>query len=1347
MIFLIKASCAQQGDFNFINFSSKDGLSSNSVNAILKDKFGYMWFGTDDGLSRFDGVSFRVYRYSANNKNSIAANSISVLCEDQSGNLWIGTNQGLSLYTRKQDAFLNYDLAGKQQVRSLCNDHLGNIWVGTYVGLFRFNPITGEKRKFDLNPGAFSQIMANTVLCIYEDRKRRLWIGTNAGFYLYNTETNKFQTFQHIEADTTSIAGNSIRSIVEDSVGNIWFGTDQGISKFSINEKVFKNFKSGAEGVYTIKPDKENRLWVGTDNGLKIFDLTVLKFISNAGNKKDNYFIKNNSIRSIFIDENKIFWIGTQQGGVNKYDENLAFFNLKQSNPVDPRELNSSRITSFAESLSGDIYVGTSGGGLNLFKKATGVFEHVNLEKKSDRTLSIVSLKRIDNEIWVGSHKQGLYVLNMVSGFVKHYLQGDGFRYLSGNSIYSIKKDSRGNIWIGTNGNGINVYRPQTGTFLNLGKPDSVERDRLSLNGFIRAIEEDSTGNIWIGSHGSGICVYNLRTRKFRIINREKGGLVSDYILSIHTDKDGDVWIGTLGNGLCVFKKKTRKFQYYSESSGLSNGVVYKILEDDSGRIWVSTNKGLSSFDKKTKRFTNYSHHNGLQKSTFAFGAGLKTSSGELYFGGHDGFNYFNPAALHSNSNVPSLVFTDLRIANASVVPSENAAIREHISIAKEIKLDYKQNFSLDFAALNYTSPQENRYAYKLDGFDREWNEVGELHSAVYTNLDPGEYTFKVRAKSENGSWSTPERTIKIHVRPPIWRTPYAYVFYLLFAGATLFFIRRRNIQRFKNKLALEQAKQLIEGERREAERQHHFDQQRIKFLTNLSHEFRTPISLIVGPVEKMLQEEATVEKKEQLGLVQRNARRLLNLVNQLLDFRKLEESELKLNLSEGDIVSVIKEIADSFKDLSENKHIDFHFISSVEEYHTLFDRDKMERILFNLLSNAFKFTAKGGVIKLKIEQKGIDNITIRVSDTGIGMSEEVQKKIFDRFFQGDMPAVILNQGTGIGLSITREFVKLHGGSIELQSEQDKGTAFTIELPLKQITKLNKENFLQIKEEAIVPGSIEEIPESEKLMILIIEDSDDFRSYLKDSLKPYYKIVEATNGKEGWQKALSTHPKVIVSDISMPGMDGITLCRKLKSDKRTAHIPVILLTALTGDSNQLSGLKTGASDYLTKPFNSQILNLKIKNLVSLNQELEKTYKKQIHVNTPGPEVQSEKERLLLKITQYIEANIDNPSLSVEDLSKHVLMSRGTLYNKIVDLTGETPIEFIRSIRLKRAAALLETSDMKIGEIGYAVGFTLPNYFAKIFKTKFSLSPSEYAAIKRKLSDSPKPASSNNLKKE
>lgn len=1351
LIFFSKPATAQQVAINFINFNNKEGLSSSSVNAIIKDKYGYMWFATEDGLNKFDGVNFTIYRHSNIDTTSIGGNIISALCEDRFGNLWIGNNQSLSFYDRKKDAFANFKFMGNSATRALYSDHSGNLWVGGYFGLCRLNYSIENSKKSHGVTIKVEKLMTGTVLSVFEDSHNRLWVGTNAGLYRYEENSRNFIKYTHSDSVATSIADNTIRSITEDSSGNVWFGTNNGLSKLMTGGVSFKNYSfkindnaSKGNSIYAVRADRAGQLWIGTEEGLDIFDLRSESSQRIQPDKRNKYSLIGKSVRSIFIDDIGIYWIGAYQGGVSKYDRNLTFFNLKESNPADPFGLSSSFVTSFAEGSADNIYVGTDGGGLNLYHKKTGLFEHPKLTPgREDKTLTILSMEKVGNELWIATYQHGVYVLNMQSGQVDHYVKGNGPGSLPSNDIFCLKKDSRGNVWIGTNGNGVVVYDAVSKTFYTPFN-ESKEGNEPFSNWYCRAIEEDQFGNIWIGSSGAGVAVYNPSQKIIKFFSVENSDLQSNIILSLYLDKSGNMWIGSLGEGLSMFENKSEKFLSYSEQHGLANAVVYKILEDNLGKLWVSTNKGLSSFDQQTHRFKNYSYQNGLQRSAFSLGAGIKTSAGEIFFGGLDGFNYFDPLNLHSNRNIPSLQFTALKISNKTVMPDDGEAITEHVSIAKEIRLDFKQNFSLDFIALSYTAPQDSRYTYKLDGFDREWNIVGSSHTAVYTNLDPGEYTFRVKAMNDDGSWTTPEKTIKIYVKPPLWRTGYAYTFYAILAVAIVVLLRYQGMRKLKNKFALEQERlrinQMIELERKEAERQHEFDQLRIKFLTNLSHEFRTPISLIAGPVDRLISQEANEERKSQLSMVRRNAGRLLNLVNQLLDFRKLDENELKLNLTAGDIVLFTKEIGDSFKEIADAKNIKYKFSSSVNHYITMFDRDKIERVLLNVLSNAFKFTPKDGSIELSVESVVAGNLKITISDTGIGMSMEDQEKIFDRFFQGKLNDDILNQGSGIGLSIAKEFVRLHHGTIGVESQPGKGSVFTIILPCEPIGESS--------EKSSVPGGTEKVESkgaqlatfkskngAQKFTVLLIEDNDDFRQYLKSNLEAHYKIIEACDGREGWQKALSSHPHVVVSDINMPGMDGITLSKKIKTDKRTSHIPILLLTAITGDANQLKGLETGASDYLTKPFNSDILNVKIKNLVGLNQALKETYSRQINVVPSEIEVQSEDEKLITKITQYIEDNIDSLNLTVEELSKHVFMSRGSLYSKIVDLTGETPVEFIRSIKLKKAAVLLEKSDMKIAQIGYAVGFSSPNYFARAFKAKYNLSPSEYVAKKGNMDNS------------
>lgn len=1351
LLFVPQVVVSQQSDFNFVNFTTSNGLSSNTVNAILKDKYGFMWFGTDDGLNRFDGLTFSVYRHKEGDSTSLGGNSILALHEDRTGNLWIGTNNTLSCYNRRKDAFINYKFTFNNTARTLFCDHTGQVWVGSYIGLFRLNPRTGKVVRYMADPGKPGKLASNIITCILEDSRHRLWIGGNAGLYLYQPQADNFKHFSHEAADSLSLPGNSIKVMTEDHNGNLWIGTeDNGLSMLLPDGRHFRTYQHSntqkkslsSNCIWSLAAENANRIWVGTEEGLNIFDLQKKTSQRIEHDVRNRYSLQGKSVRSIYIDNNGIYWVGTYQGGISKYDRNLAFFNLRESNPFDPQGLTAPIVTSFSEDANGDIYVGTDGGGINLFHRNTGLFSHPRFYQDI-KPPAVLSLEHADGLLWIGTFMHGIYTLNMQTGKVHQYLKGDSASQPSGNDIFCLKKDRRGNIWIGTNGNGVNVYDPVSGVFRRFDGVRYYKKDSITVlnRGFIRTIEEDKAGNIWIGTIGAGIIMLDASGKIIRTYTTKNSELPANNVQTICAGQSGRIWVGIHSAGLCLFDPKTGKFQRYAEQEGLSNAVIYKILEDDAGKVWVSSNKGISSFDPSTSTFKNYYQYNGLQRSTFCLGAGLKTEKGELFFGGLEGFNYFTPRQLNYNRIVPRIVLTDLKIGNISVIPGEHAAIQSHISLADCIRLDYKQHFTINFATLNYTAPQESRYSYMLQGFDKGWNDIGTSRMAVFSNLRPGKYIFRVRASCDDGAWHTEEAVINIIIRPPFWLTIYAYIFYLLAAIALLWGMRYRAIRKLKTRFALEQerlqVRQAIEMDRKEAERQREFEQVKIKYLMNLSHEFRTPVSLIVGPVDKLIQNETAPEKLKHLNLVKRNARRLLNMVNQLLDFRKLEEQETKLDLSRDDIISFIAEVIELFKDISEHRQISFLFTSSISRYYTAFDRDKLERVLFNLLSNAFKFTPKEGAISLSVDADPDGGIIIKVADTGVGMKPEVQEKIFNRFYQGDENPAIINQGSGIGLSITAEFVKMHGGLINVESIPGKGSTFTVHLPLEKMEELRLPDVETPGEpaspEAAHPVSHQhaEVAAADKLTVLLVEDNKDFRYYLKDNLQPFYKVVEAADGREGWQKALSAHPQVIVSDINMPYMDGIQLSRKVRFDKRTSHIPVILLTALAGDAFQIKGLETGASDYLTKPFNIDILNIRIRNLVLLNKRLKDTYRRQLDVMVSVDDVESADEKFLVKVTQYIENNINDDSLTVEELSRHLFMSRASLYNKVVQLTGETPVEFIRSIKLNKAACLLETSDMKIAQIGYAVGFSTPNYFARAFKAKFNQLPSEYQAQKKR----------------
>ncbi len=1366
--FLLFASFVQtaaQQQINFTSLTATNGLSSNTVNVILQDRYGLMWFGTEDGLDKFDGSSVTVYRNKPDDDHSLQANEILSLHEDRTGNLWVGTSGGsVSMYDRQHDLFINYpsgqgaNRINNNVIRGLCSDNLGRIWIASFNGVNILDPVTKKiTQLLNENNTPFLKI-CNTL---FEDEQHTIWIGTTEGLFACNPNNKTFRHFVNNPADSSSLAGNNVMGITQDKKGSIWAGTSQGLSMLKNNRAGFVNYKHAETNTSTISSneinsilsDDDGKLWIGTERGLNMLDTRTGEINRRLYDYRDVHGLTSEGIRTVYIDNKGNYWLGTTRGGINKYDKNLNLFNLVVSNPFDKSGLVAPIVTSFAENADGSIFVGTEGGGLSLFDPGTKRFRQYTLQSKrkgAGNRLVVRALNAVNaQQLLVATISDGLFILDPATGKYKQLLQGAGAEGLNSNDIYCVKKDSKGNWWVGTNGAGINVMNAN-GKVVRRYTPapvDAVDK-KLPINGYIRDILEDRSGMFWIATHGGGLAQYNPLTGAFIIFNTLNSRLPNDKVQTLLQDRGGNIWAGTFGGGLCMIDSTAKQLTPFTEKNGLQNNAVYKIIEDKTGLLWISTNKGLTSIDPVSRKLHNYNYYNGVQHNNFYPGSGLLTSDGTLYFGGLEGFNYFNPAYLKKNRNVPPVLITDLKISNQSVAPSKNGVIEESVSVTKTIHLDFKQNFSLNFVALNYTAPGQNQYAYKLDGFEKDWNYVGSTAIAHYTNLDPGTYTFRVKASNNDGVWSDGNTSVKIIVHPPVWRTWYACVFYVLLLVSLIVFMRHKSIEKIKRKFTLDQ-------EHKEAARIHEMDQLKIKFLTNLSHEFRTPISLILGPVDKLIAQEENSWSAGHLQMIKRNGKRLLHLVNQLLDFRKMEERELKLLAADGELVGFIRDSFDSFKDLAERKKITFIFTSRIAQLLTVFDHDKMERILFNLLSNAFKFTPEGGVITVLLEECttrvqdcAATWVSIRVSDTGIGIPADKKDKIFDRFFQHSSTASVLNQGSGIGLAITKEFVLMHGGRIEVDSQPGKGTSFHVYLPFipKPPEAVNANaDIIQEKctPEAVavehdVPGTKSAAADSSVLpSILLVEDNDDFRFYLKENLRQFYQVLEAINGKEGWQKALAHHPQLIVSDISMPVMDGIELCKKLKADKRTNHIPVILLTALTGEQEQLKGLKTGANDYITKPFNFELLHSKMQNLLLLQDTFKNTYTRKIDVALPALAVQQpEDEKLLSNLLLYLEEHIADPQVSVDGLSRQLGMSRSTLYHKLFALTGKTPVEYIRSVKLEKAAALLKNGDLNVSQVAYSVGFATPKYFAKTFKAKYNMLPSEYI-IKMRTTSAPK----------
>lgn len=1366
LIFFATLTKAQNNQFQFSHLNISNGLSHNDVTCIFKDNKGFMWFGTLSGLNRYDGYKFKIFKHMVSDTTSLDDDYIVSISDGPDNKLWVETRGGYNIYDPATEKF-GHNVVGylrsiaipDASIASVKKDRSGNFWfLHRTLGLYKYDPGRHKTVHLTHSPANSASIFANVVSDLAEDSHGDLWLTYRDGELERMDPATlrinyRLRVFNKLPPEL-----NSPYKIYIDNQDDIWAYVptySAGVYYVNTKNKIFKHIDKGndqfhlnTDVVSSVIQDDKNRVWIATDHGgVNLLNKNDFKIQYLLNREDDDKTIGQNSITLLYKDNTNIIWVGTYKKGVGYYHESIIKFPLYAhhlSDPVsDPKSLSFSDINSFAEDKAGNIWIGTNGGGLIYYDRKNGTFKPYLHDATNGNSLAnnVVVCLYIDHEqkLWIGTYFGGLDCFDGKK-FV-HYKHSDAdTTSITDDRVCAITEDNEHHLLVGTLSAGFNVFDAKKQSFTHY---VYNSRENAIHSNYVSRMLVDTRKNLWVVT-SYGVDVLQHKTNQFiHHIHDEKNpySLISNNTNNIMEDSYGLIWVSTRG-GIGIFDYKTGRFTNISKLDGLPDNTVIDMQEYDKNNVWVSTMNGISDIvvDRNGAglkfHFVNYNETEGLQGREFTENSSLKTREGELLFGGGNGFNLFKPSNLHTNTTIPKLVFTNFQVFNQSVEVGEKingrVILPQSITNSNSLTLKYNDNvFDLEFAALNYFNPGKVKYQYMMEGFDKGWiNADNQIRKATYTNLDPADYVFKVRASS-NENWSDSVLTLNIKILPPFWKTAWAYILYGLLIVGSLLFLRRRGIEKLKSQFA-------IEKEREEAHRMHELDLMKIKFFTNVSHEFRTPLSLIMAPVDKILKQIAEPDIQRQLMLVNRNAKRLLNLVNQLLDFRKMEYQELKLHEKNGDIVSFIKDLSYNFSDIADQKDIKFIFDSEAESFYTSFDHDKIERIVFNLLSNAYKFTHEGGQVSvlLNLIEKDADSkfLEIRVIDTGIGIARDKQERIFEPFIQNDIPGSMLNQGSGIGLSITKEFVKLHHGEIFVESEFNEGSCFTVLLPVRPLNKniftdgellLNHSSEFMPGDASSKNGPCKDNKDGKKPTILLVEDNDDFRFYIKDNLKAFFNIIEAENGKKGWQKALAQHPNLVVSDISMPEMNGNDLCLKIKSDKRTSHIPVILLTALTGEDQQLKGLETGASDYLTKPFNFEILQSKIRNILSQQEYMRKTYQKQVDVSPTEMAVDSPDELFIKKVLVLIDSNISNPNFSVEELSNEVFVSRYTLYKKILAMTGKTPNELVRSMRLKRAVQLLETGHLTISQICHKVGFKSQKYFVRTFKSEYNTIPSRY----------------------
>ncbi|WP_020528030.1 hybrid sensor histidine kinase/response regulator transcription factor [Flexithrix dorotheae] len=1322
------------------------GLLNNHINYILQDSQGFIWIGTNEGLNKFDGIRFIEYSHDPTNPSSISSNIVTKILEDHTGNLWVSTTKGLNRLNPAQDGFIkpkandeNKSHFSNIPISELYEDNHQQLWVGTGDGgLFLYRDSTDTFESFP-NPKKAE------LRAIIDGPDDQLILGYGAwvlrekegGVSIFDKKNCKYLPVK-IEPSSKNL---SVIDILQKDKFNYWVGSyNSGLKIYNTSSKKlteptnYPNSKSNL--IFGLFKDSNDVLWIATDgNGLILFDNLSGKF--NPFRKNGNQDgLSVQSITSITEDKDGVFWVGTVNDGINiinKYKSRIQ--NLQFTNQVKP-SISGKSVLALSESNNGKMWIGFDHGGVNLFDRNNNSIRQFRHNPKHPNSISDEVINGLyeskNGQLFIGTYLNGFDIYNKQTNKFIHF--GKTNPVLGALYIKCFYEDISGNIWMGSREQGLIKFNPNTQKAINF-KHDPQNPNSINHN-HVSALLEENENSIWIGTF-NGINQINLTTEKLKSWKHstsDSTSLSGNQVYSLCKDSHGGLWVGT-DNGLNYYDRINDNFKHFTTANGLPSNTIKGILSDDNNNLWISTNRGISKFSIDNHEIKNLGYEDGIIGLEFNENSIAKANDGTLFFGSTHGVTYFHPNDINPNPIVPSVIITDFLIANKKVVPgAENSPLKKNISETELIELNHKHSvISFEFVALNYLSPQKNQYAYILEGFDQDWNYVGAQNQATYTNLNPGEYTFKVKGANNDGIWNDKGTSIKIVISPPWWRTWWAvglyfFIFLLVSLGA--------------RKAALTKVKLLndLKLERMAKEKEHEISQIKLKFFTNISHEFRTPLTLIIGPVEKLLDTNLNKEQIEKhLRLIHRNSIRLLQLVNQLMDFRKINQGKMKLHASEEDIVSFIEEIVDNFRFLAVEKAIELTFTSSLKSQRLWIDKEKIDKVIHNLLSNAFKVIKKGDRITVELDllrnnSNQQNSVSITVSDTGPGISKENLKKIFEEFYQVKQRG----SSTGIGLSLSKSLIELHHGELLVMSKEKEGSSFIIHLPIGKAHLENRDGILFSQEpiqpytplKPLINAEVESLPKNildDKMpkTILIVEDDNDVNFFLRESLQSGFNIKTCQNGQEGLEIAAKNNIDLIISDIMMPGMDGLELCKKVKSNIDTSHIPVILLTAKTEDDEIIEGLQTGADDYILKPFSMKLLMARVENLLESRLRLKEQYKNQLDL-APGNLTNTGLDNdFLEEVIKITEENMTETEFNIEAIIRTVGMSRSKFFRKIKSLTGQSPQDFIQTIRFKNAAKLLVEGEFNVSEVAFKVGYASTKNFRNGFKKHFGKTPTEF----------------------
>lgn len=1286
-----------------------------------------MWFGTYDGLNRYDGYEFKVFRNKLNDTNSLLHNYIYAINEDHENNLWIATGKGISIYNNLTSKFLpSYYISGDngkkiEKISSSTNtiktDAKGNVFIGTNGGgliiRHKNNPVAIQLLfKKGINETADYNVQAIAI-----DKKQRVWLFIlDVGLCMYDRGqirlvNNNLKAAQCLEIDDRE---------------NIWIGTNNGLYKYNIlSNSLIQSYneqtgKLTSNNIASLCFDKQRNLWIGTEGG----GINIL----NTANGQLDYILpgesKNTltseSVFAIFEDKESRKWMGTLKGGINIIDPQKSIFKTIAHDPLNRNSLIYNFASSFYEDNDKNLWIGTDGGGLSIWNRQLNSFKNFSHEGGNPRSLSnnLVSCIRNDhqNNVWIATFGGGINRFNKAThSFERFRCVNDATGYENKNA-WLIYEDRDKNLWVTTFGRGkLYRYNPVLNRF---------EAFDQQLNDLI-ALTEDRSGTLWAGNSYQLVKI-DKQNKKHRYY------LIDKPVRSIYEDKKGNFWIGAEGGGLILFNRQQGKITArYSDANGLCNNAVLNILEDSKGHLWLSTFNGLSEFDPVKKAFRNFYQADGLQSNQFLYNAALRLQSGELVFGGIKGFNIFHPDSIRTRNTLPVVLLTGLRVNNVPVTSNDPYITKISGDQIRALRIPYdKAVLSLDFAALEYSAPSKIRYAYFLEGWDKGWNYTGRVRTANYTNLREGNYLLRIKSTNVAGAWGNNEINLKITVLPPWYRSWWAYLLYFSIIGSLVYLYLRYRTQQTRLEYEVKLAHLTIEKEKE-------LNEKKLSFFTDISHEFRTPLTLIINPLKDLLYSKEKKVDNGDLNIVYRNARRLLSLVDQLLLFRKAGTEEDKLKIVKLNFYNVCKEVYLSFVNQAKSKKMDYSFVGENEMLEIYGDREKIEIILYNLLSNALKFTPEGGKVALSINETA-DEVAVIVSDNGPGIPPEVGSRLFERFYQVPDTRSPAKPGFGIGLYLVKHFVEKHKGKILYESQPGQGTAFKLMLQ-KGKEHFNRETiFEDVPEKSgfletlpadepvaeVEKVNIDELVSSRKSM-LVVEDNIEVRHYVTSIFTENFDIYEAQSGEEGLKLAQQYLPDIIISDVMMQNGTGIELCSLIKETPELSHIPVILLTGISSAEIKLKGVECGADDYITKPFEKELLVARVDSILKSRTHLQKYFYNEITLKKHDLKISSEYKEFLERCIAIVENHLDDNDFNIKKLALEIGMSHSNLYRRVKSISGQSISGFIRFIRLRKAAELMIKTNCNVNEAAYQVGISDIKYFRRQFNRLFGMNPSEY----------------------